>query len=121
MRPISLPQHTCGESLRLLVNTQLPFDRLLVRGSLLITESPGNLTPALRAAIASGHAARELERIDSEVDLPLDADIPLIALVLAGGIVHVVVADLRNKVDARGKGDDRRNINDPGIIFLGVN
>ena len=75
----------------------------------------------MRAAIASGHAARELERIGSKVDLPLDTDIPLIALLLAGGIVHVVVADLRDKVDARGEGDDRRSINDPGIIFLGVN
>jgi hypothetical protein len=42
---------------------------------------------------------------------------PLIPMLLAGGIVHVV-ADLRNKIDARGKGYDRRNINDPGIIFL---
>jgi len=71
--------------------------------------------------ISRFQAARELERIDSKVELPLDADIPLIALLLGGGIVHVVVADLRNKVDARGKGDDRRSINDPGIIFRGVN
>ena len=40
-----------------------------------------------------------------------------IALILAGYIVHVVVANFRNKEDARGKGDNRRNINDPGIIF----
>jgi len=73
-----------------------------------------------RCNLSRFQAARELERIDSKVELPLDADIPLIALLLGGGIVHVVVADLRNKVDARGKGDDRRSINDPGIIFLGA-
>ena len=77
------------------------------------------INPALRATISFGHSARDRERIDSEVDLPLDADIPLIALILAGYIVHVVVANFWNKEDARGKGDNRRNINDPGIDLSG--
>ena len=55
-----------------------------------------------------------------KVDLPLGAGIPLIPLVVAGDVVHVVVvADFRDQVDARGEGDDGLGVNDPGIIFLG--
>lgn len=56
-------------------------------------------------------------RIDSEVDLPLDADSPFIALLPTGTIVHIVVGELLNNKYIRGEGDGRPSINDPGIIF----